>query len=61
MQVALARPQRGPVTIRELATQFGYGSEAAFSHAFRRVTGISPGTVRNPPAHAGQPPAIAAH
>jgi hypothetical protein len=25
--------------------QFGYGSEAAFSHAFKRVIGVSPGAV----------------
>jgi AraC-like DNA-binding protein len=47
MQVALARLQQGPATIRELATQFGYSSEAAFSHAFKRVTGLSPGAVRD--------------
>jgi AraC-like DNA-binding protein len=51
MQVALARLQQGPATIRELATQFGYGSEAAFSHAFKRVTGIPPGAVRNRSEH----------
>lgn len=47
MQVAQARLQQGPATIRELATQFGYESEAAFSHAFKRVTGVSPGAVRH--------------
>jgi AraC-like DNA-binding protein len=53
MQVALARLQQGPTTIRELATQFGYGSEAAFSHAFKRVIGVSPGAVK----HRSQAPA----
>jgi AraC-like DNA-binding protein len=47
MHVALARLQQSPVTIRELATQFGYSSEAAFSHAFKRVTGVSPGAVKH--------------
>jgi AraC-like DNA-binding protein len=51
MHVALARLQQGPATIRELATQFGYGSEAAFSHAFKRVIGVSPGAVRHRPEH----------
>jgi AraC-like DNA-binding protein len=46
MQVALARLQQGPTTIRELASQFGYSSEAAFSHAFKRVIGVAPGAVR---------------
>src|SRR6266571_796908 len=51
MQVALARLQQGPTTIRELAAQFGYGSEAAFSHAFKRVIGVSPGAVRHRSEH----------
>jgi AraC-like DNA-binding protein len=51
MQLALARLQQGPTTIRELATQFGYSSEAAFSHAFKRVIGVPPGTVRNRSEH----------
>jgi AraC-like DNA-binding protein len=51
MHVALARLQQGPATIRELATQFGYGSEAAFSHAFKRVIGVSPGAVRHRSEH----------
>jgi transcriptional regulator GlxA family with amidase domain len=55
MQVAQARLQQGPTTIRELATQFGYGSEAAFSHAFKRVIGVSRGAVRHPTEH--PPPA----
>jgi len=51
MQVALIRLQQGPTTIRELATEFGYGSEAAFSHAFKRVTGVAPGAVRHRSEH----------
>ena len=50
-QAALARLQQGPTTIRELATEFGYGSEAAFSHAFKRVTGVPPGAVRHRSEH----------
>jgi len=41
----------GRTTIRELATQFGYGSEAAFSRAFKRVIGVSPGAVRHRSEH----------
>jgi AraC-like DNA-binding protein len=58
MQVALARLQQGPATVRELASEFGYGSEAAFSHAFKRVTGISPGAVRHRPGHLAADPAV---
>jgi AraC-like DNA-binding protein len=53
MQIALARLQQGPTTIHELAAQFGYSSEAAFSHAFKRVFGISPGAVRHRSEHPG--------
>ena len=37
--------ERVPVGL--LAEQLGYSSEAAFSRAFKRVVGASPGTVRN--------------
>ena len=33
-------------TVAELADRLGYRSEAAFSRAFKRVTGRSPGAVR---------------
>jgi AraC-like DNA-binding protein len=33
-------------TLAELASRLGYESEAAFSRAFKRVIGVSPGTVR---------------
>lgn len=36
----------GDVTVAELAGRLGYRSEAAFSRAFSRVVGESPGTVR---------------
>lgn len=39
---ALARGAR----VGEVARQLGYGSEAAFSRAFKRVTGVAPGAVR---------------
>ena len=55
MHVALARLQQGRTTIRELATLFGYHSEAAFSRAFKRVIGVSPGAV----SHRSEHPALA--
>ncbi|WP_109507178.1 AraC family transcriptional regulator [Nocardioides speluncae] len=47
MQVALdrLRDERG-VTASELASHLGYESEAAFSRAFKRIIGRSPGAVR---------------
>jgi AraC-like DNA-binding protein len=33
-------------TLSEVAERVGYGSEAAFSHAFRRWTGVAPGAYR---------------
>jgi AraC-like DNA-binding protein len=51
MHVALARLQLGPTTVHELATQFGYDSEAAFSRAFKRVIGVAPGAVRGTSGH----------
>ena len=38
--------QRGWRTDRELAIELGYESEAAFSRAFKRFIGVSPGAVR---------------
>jgi AraC-like DNA-binding protein len=40
--VALARGAR----VGELARELGYGSEAAFARAFKRVTGVPPGAAR---------------
>ncbi|MER5598633.1 AraC family transcriptional regulator [Streptomyces sp. NPDC002265] len=36
----------GNRTISSIATQYGYGSESAFSHAFKRVIGLAPGRYR---------------
>jgi AraC-like DNA-binding protein len=46
MAVADARLQEGAVTVSGVAASMGYRSEAAFSRAFTRVTGHSPGSVR---------------
>ena len=50
--VALARMRRaremllGGSSVATVASALGYGSEAAFSRAFARVTGQTPGRVR---------------
>ena len=46
MQVAHTRLQHGPTTVSQLASSLGYRSEAAFTRAFARVTGTTPGAVR---------------
>jgi AraC-like DNA-binding protein len=46
MQVALDRLREDDVSVAELATRLGYESEAAFSRAFKRNVGISPGAAR---------------
>ena len=45
MQVAVAALKEG-TTVGQLADRLGYRSEAAFSRAFKRVIGVSPGAVR---------------
>jgi AraC-like DNA-binding protein len=50
----LLRSER--LTIAELATRFGYDSEPAFARAFKRHTGIAPGSVRR--ERASSPPNI---
>jgi AraC-like DNA-binding protein len=46
MSLALEALERDGATVAELADRYGYRSEAAFSRAFKRVTGRSPGAVR---------------
>jgi AraC-like DNA-binding protein len=46
MQVAAAQLRQGRATVRGLATRFRYDSQAAFSRAFKRVVGVSPGAVQ---------------
>ena len=45
MNVALTWLKEDRVTLAELASRLGYQSEAAFSRAFKRFIGISPGAV----------------
>ncbi len=46
MHVAVAALKEEGVTVGELADRLGYRSEAAFSRAFKRVIGASPGAVK---------------
>jgi AraC-like DNA-binding protein len=46
MHVALDWMQHDDVAVAELAARLGYDSEAAFSRAFKRTVGLSPGAAR---------------
>lgn len=46
MHLALARLKEDDLPLGELASRHGYQSEAAFSRAFKRVVGVSPGLAR---------------
>ncbi len=46
MHVAVAALKEETVTVGQLADRLGYRSEAAFSRAFKRVIGSSPGAIR---------------
>jgi AraC-like DNA-binding protein len=46
MRLAERALRDGDTTIAALADQLGYASESSFSHAFRRITGTTPGRYR---------------
>jgi AraC-like DNA-binding protein len=46
MNTARAQLAQGDQTVAEVATSFGYESEAAFNRAFKRHVGMSPGVVK---------------
>lgn len=46
MQVARGWLKEENIGVSEAANRFGYQSEAAFSRAFKRMVGVSPGSVR---------------
>ncbi|MEM5369764.1 AraC family transcriptional regulator [Paraburkholderia azotifigens] len=46
MQSALTLLQETDASLTELATRLGYDSDAAFSRAFKRIVGVSPGAAR---------------
>jgi AraC-like DNA-binding protein len=58
MHVAVAALKEEGATVGELADRLGYRSEAAFSRAFKRIIGTSPGAVRRSVAE--QDPALIA-
>lgn len=47
MNVALAQLKEEDISVGELADRLGYQSEAAFSRAFKRTIGMSPGAARS--------------
>lgn len=47
MHVAVVTLKDGGATVKELADRLGYQSEAAFSRAFKRIIGVSPGAIRS--------------
>jgi len=49
MQVAEERLRTTDASILEIASSLGYGSEAAFSRAFKRVVGVPPSQLRQKP------------
>ena len=57
MHLAMSRLRETDVGIGELADALGYGSEAAFSRAFKRMLGVPPGAVRRGLRHAPDSPA----
>ena len=46
MHVALEWLRQDDHTVAQAASRLGYGSEAAFSRAFRRIVGVPPSSVR---------------
>ncbi len=46
MQVARAWLAEADMTVSQVAMRLGYGSEAAFNRAFKRIVGVPPGAVR---------------
>jgi AraC-like DNA-binding protein len=49
MQLAAQHLREGHATLAQIAFEVGYHSEAAFSRAFKRQFGTSPGTWRRRP------------
>ncbi len=60
MRLASQWITRDRMAIDVVAERLGYGSQAAFSRAFKRTTGKSPGTIRSTkPARDGEPVQVA--
>jgi len=48
MRLAMHALRRGDVAVATLADELGYASESAFSHAFKRIVGVSPRRYEHP-------------
>jgi AraC-like DNA-binding protein len=55
MQVAVTALREEGASVGQLADRLGYRSEAAFSRAFKRVIGVSPGAIRRTAARQDDP------
>ncbi|MFP2903471.1 AraC family transcriptional regulator [Pyxidicoccus sp. 3LFB2] len=55
MHVAVSWLQEDKAALGEVASRLGYQSEAAFSRAFKRFIGVSPGAVRRKPRFTSSP------
>lgn len=54
MQLAYEHLKDHNASVGELAQQLGYQSETAFSRAFKRTTGVAPGSVRPAATRSGR-------
>jgi AraC-like DNA-binding protein len=61
MRRAMAMLRVEQATVAKVASQVGYGSEAALSAAFVRHTGMTPGSYRRQPVESTSPGAGSAH
>jgi AraC-like DNA-binding protein len=52
MQIASGLLSNGNANMATIAAEIGYGSEAAFSRAFKKITGVPPSAWRRRPGHA---------
>jgi AraC-like DNA-binding protein len=55
MQLAAERLRATSASLSEIAAAVGYGSESAFSRAFKRQVGVAPATFRQAPAPKAAP------
>lgn len=55
LQIAMSRLNDASVKVSQVACEVGYGSEAAFSRAFKRVMGVSPARWRARPGSRAAP------
>ena len=56
MQIAAGLLRGGSANMATVAAEIGYGSEAAFSRAFKKMVGVPPSAWRRRPGHDGSRP-----